>query len=132
MVAARFSRTVDPRALVRSVRRRTGLDERKAEQALAAVVRELGGCLTVGEAFNLAELLPRPLARECRLGALSGGAARFSPEAFIRAVAERERVTRDEAARRVASVLAALREQLPEERLGRLAEELARLRALQG
>lgn len=116
----RFSRRVDHRELVRSVRRRAGLDQRGAELALASVARELAGSLTIGEAFNLAELLPPSLARECRSGAYSAAPSRFAPRALVIAVAERERVTPEEAARHIDAVLAALREQLPAGRFAAL------------
>lgn len=130
-MAGRDSRKADYRELVRSVRRRAGLDQRAAERALASVVRELAGSLKIGEAFNLAELLPPPLARECRNGAYSAAPARFAPRALITAVAERERVTPEEAARHVDAVLAALREQLPAARLAALLDAPS-LRSLPG
>jgi len=126
-VPGRFARAVDERALQRAVRRRAGLDGRAADRALRAVLREVAGGPTIGEAFDLAELLPGPLARECRLGALAGGPVRFSPRALVQAVAERERVTPEEATRHVTAVLTALREQLPDGRFDYLGELAARL-----
>jgi uncharacterized protein (DUF2267 family) len=117
-MGGRFVRNVDHRQLVGSVRQRTGLDERAAERALVSVVRELAGCLTIGEAFNLAELLAPPLGRACREGAYAAGPCRFAPWGLVTAIAERERLTSEEAADLVAAVLAALREQLPEDRYG--------------
>jgi uncharacterized protein (DUF2267 family) len=100
-------------------------DPAPAEEAASVVLEELGACLTWGEAQNLADCLPQPMAARVRSATnLVEGTARFSGPAFVARVAERQGLDRAEAERRVGAVLTALREQLPAVRFGHLTEEL--------
>jgi uncharacterized protein (DUF2267 family) len=109
---------------------RAGIDDRRAaERSLRSVAHELAGCLTWGEAQNIADELPEPLASDVRLGSFGTAMARFSARAFVSRIAERDGVDLDEARRRAAAFLSLLREELPQADVELMQEELARWRA---
>lgn len=119
-------------ALVRRVSKLAGLPDSAAHSTLVAVLAELGGALTWGEAQNLAEQLPPPLAAGIRARALEPGGARYSPEGFVRLVSEDLRVSGEEGRRRTRAVLDALRDQLQPDRFHALVEELPTFAPLLG
>jgi uncharacterized protein (DUF2267 family) len=82
-----------------------GLSREQAERATTATLATLAERLTGGEARDLAEQLPEPLA-----GALTDGepAERFDAAEFVRRVAEREGVTEDQARAHARAVFAAI------------------------
>jgi uncharacterized protein (DUF2267 family) len=111
---------------IRAFAERAGIGRpEEAELSAVHITYELAGCLTWGEAQNLADRLPEPLASAMRAGSYSTAMARFSARAFVSRVAERDRVSEEEARRRVAAFLSLLREQLPSRLLEHLEEELA-------
>ena len=111
-------------SLVRRVGELTDLSDPVAHPALVAVLAELGGALTWGEAQNLAERLPPSLAAGIRARAVEPGVSRYSAENFVRLVAEDLGVPQEEARRRTRAVLRALRDQLPQDRFHAVVEEL--------
>jgi uncharacterized protein (DUF2267 family) len=94
----------------------------EAERAAVAVLGELGGCLSWPVAQSLAAGLPRPLRQPLNRRSFASSMSRFSPRAFVRAVAEHERVDLKRAAHDTRAVLLALDETLP----GFLTEHLHR------
>lgn len=110
---------------LREYQRRSGIQNRdEAERSAANLAEELGGCLTWGEAQNLAEGLPRPIAIRLREGSFNTAMARFSPRSFVSRVAELDGVSFEEGRRRVVAFLSVLAEHLPVTRLEHLREEL--------
>ena len=115
---------------VRAFAERAGIDRRdEAERSAVHIALELGGCLTWGEAHNLAEQVPEPLASALRAGSYGTAMARFSAMAFISRIAERDGVSLEQARRRVTAFLTILREEVPSSRQERLEEELASWKA---
>jgi uncharacterized protein (DUF2267 family) len=110
--------------LTRRVGELGDLSDAAAHPTLMAVLAELGGALTWGEAQNLAEQLPPPLGAGIRARALEPGVSRYSPQSFVRLVAEDLGVSEEEGRERVRAVLAALRDQLNPDRFHALVEEL--------
>ena len=109
----------------RDYQRRSGIQNRdEAELSAAHVAEELGGCLTWGEAQNLAEGLPKPIATMLRNGSFNTAMARFSPRSFESRVAELDGVSFAEGRRRVIAFLNVLAEHLPTTRLEHLRQEL--------
>lgn len=105
---------------------RAGIGSRdQAERSAVHIVGELGGCLTWGEAHNLAGQMPEPLAGALRDGSQGTAMARFSARAYVARVAERDGIGPKEARRRVVAFLETLREELPSRELEPLEEELA-------
>ncbi len=100
-------------------------DREEVERSARTIAYELGGCLTWGEAQRLAGQLPDPLADAIREGSFGTAMARFSAWAFVRRVAERDRISLEEARRRVFAFLALVREELPRSDVERLEDELA-------
>ena len=119
-------------SLVRRVGELARLPDADAHATLVAVLAELGGALTWGEAQNLAERLPSPLAAGIRARALEPGVSRYSPETFVRLVSEDLDVPVEEGRRRTRSVLEALRDELHAERFHALVEELPTFAPLLG
>lgn len=111
---------------LRQYQRRSGIQNRlEAEWSAANVAEKLGGCLTWGEAQNIAESLPEPIATSLREGSFNTAMARFSPRSFVSRVAELDGVSFEEGRRRVVAFLSILAEHLPVTRLEHLREELA-------
>lgn len=111
---------------LREYQRRSGIQNRdEAELSAAHVAEELGGCLTWGEAQNLAEELPEPISTILRNGSFNTAMARFSPRSFVSRVAELDGVSFEEGRRRVIAFLNILAEHLPTTRLEHLRQELA-------
>jgi uncharacterized protein (DUF2267 family) len=111
---------------IREFQRRAGIESRdEAERSAAYVAEELGGCLTWGEAQNLAAWLPEPLATALRKGSFNTAMARFSPRAFSSRVAELDGIGVEEARRRILAFLGILTESLSASRLVHLRQELA-------
>lgn len=109
---------------------RSGIqDRREAERSALHIADALGGCLTWGEAQNIADELPDPLAGALREGAFGTAMARFSVRTFVARIAEREGIGGAAAQRRASAFLTLLREQLPGADVARLEQELARWRA---
>jgi uncharacterized protein (DUF2267 family) len=105
---------------------RAGIGSREAaERSAAHIAYVLGGCLTWGEAHNLADRMPEPLASALREGSQGTTMARFSARAFVARVAERDGISLEEARRQVVAFLEILREELPSRELEPLEEELA-------
>src|SRR5262245_65926390 len=97
--------------LIREFQRRAGIESRdEAERSAAHVAEQLGGCLTWGEAQNLAAWLPEPLAMALRKGSFNTAMARFSPRAFSSRVAELDGIGVEEARRRILAFLGILTE----------------------
>lgn len=119
-------------SLVRGVGEVAGIPDSDAHSALVAVLAELGGALTWGEAQNLAEHLPRPLDAGIRARALEPGGSRYSSESFVRLVSEDLRVPVQEGRRQTRAVLEALRDHLPPDRFHALTEELPTFAPLLG
>jgi uncharacterized protein (DUF2267 family) len=94
----------------------------EAERAAVAVLGELGGCLSWPVAQNLAACLPKPLRQPLSRRSFASSMSRFSPRAFVKAVAEQERVDVQRAAHDTRAVLVALDQTLP----GFLTEHLHR------
>ena len=78
----------------------------------------------MGEAQNLAEGLPEPIATRLREGSFNTAMARFSLRSFVSRVAELDGVGFEEGRRRVVAFHSILAEHLPVTRLERLREEL--------
>jgi uncharacterized protein (DUF2267 family) len=97
---------------VARVGERTGLDRDAALRATEAVLETLAERISRGEVEDLAIELPLELRRPLERGdARSHGAARKMPlDEFLRAVAEREGVSPDEAREHAHAVFATLRE----------------------
>jgi hypothetical protein len=124
---------VDESALVDGVVRRTGLSQEEARKAVMVVASELGEALTWGEAFNVADGLSGRPARAMRAAApTTGGSNRYSPEMFLRIIAERLGSDPAGAEVRVVAVLLTLRDLLPGDRFAAIVEELPNHGALLG
>ena len=124
---------IDESALVKGVVRRTGLSPHAAQAALMAVASELGQALTWGEASNVADQLSGAPARAMRTAApTTGGGNRYSPEMFLRIIAERLGTDAGGAEVRVVAVLLSLRDLLPSDRFAAIVEELPNHAALLG
>jgi uncharacterized protein (DUF2267 family) len=119
-------------SLVGRVVNLAGLPDDAAYATVVAVLAELGGALTWGEAQNLAERLPRPLDAGIRARALEPGVSRYSSENFVRLVSEDLRIPVDEGRRRTRAVLEALRDHLHPDRVHALVEELPTFAPLLG
>lgn len=119
-------------SLVRRVGEVAGLPDSAAHSTLVAVLAEIGGALTWGEAQNLAGQLPPPLAAGIRARSLEPGVARYSPQGFVRLVSEDLRVPEEEGRRRTGAVLEALRDRLHSDRFHALVEELPTFAPLLG
>ena len=124
---------VDESALVDGVVRRTGLSQDEARRAVNMVAAELGQALTWGEAFNVADQLSGAPARAMRAAAPStGGSNRYSPQMFLRILAERLGTDPGGAEVRVVAVLLTLRDLLPGDRFAAIVEELPNHETLLG
>jgi uncharacterized protein (DUF2267 family) len=105
---------------------RAGIDGRPdAERSARSIVYQLGGCLSWGLAQNVADELPEPLAGALRDGSFGTAMARFSAQAFVERLAERDRVGLEVARRRASAFLSLLREELPRSDVVLMDEELA-------
>jgi uncharacterized protein (DUF2267 family) len=124
---------IDESALVDGVVRRTGLSPEDAQAAVMAVASELGEALTWGEAYNVADQLSGGPARAMRAAApTTGGGNRYSPEMFLRIIAERLGTDAGGAEVRAVAVLLSLRDLLPSDRFAAIVEELPNHAALLG
>jgi uncharacterized protein (DUF2267 family) len=114
--------------VVELVEERTGLDEDRARRALDAVLETLAERIAGGEVDDLVAQLPAELGDPLRRGseASGGKAQRMSLQQFLARVAERERVSTEEAADHARAVFRALRELLPERELRDVMAELPR------
>jgi uncharacterized protein (DUF2267 family) len=99
---------VDYQTFTRTVARRAGLPADAAERIEQATLRTLADRIGGGEAQDLASQLPKPL--QDALRPPREEAEPFDVEEFVRRVAERGNVTREEARTGVAAVLTTLRE----------------------
>ena len=97
----------------------------EAERAAIAVVGELAGCLSWPVAQNLAAFLPRPFRQQFSRRSFASSMSRFSSAAFVRRVAEHERVDLNRAALDTRAVLLALDQTLPKYLADQLHRELA-------
>jgi uncharacterized protein (DUF2267 family) len=121
-------RAVSYREFVSAVQAAGGLETpQEAERAAAAVVGELAGCVTWPVRQNLAAWLPGPLRQLVTRRSFESSMSRFSPPAFLRAVAEQERVDLKRAARDTRAVLQALDQTLPAFLTDHLHRELSSL-----
>jgi len=99
----------------------------EAERAALAVLGELAGCLSWPVGQNLAACLPRSVRRLLSRRSFESSMNRFSPPAFLKAVAQEERVDLGRAALDTRAVLLALDQALPEFLVEQLHRELASL-----
>jgi uncharacterized protein (DUF2267 family) len=99
----------------------------EAAAAAKAALGELGGCLSWPQAQHLAAWLPRPLRQLVRLRSFESSMSRFAPHAFVKMVAEQERVSLKRAAHDTRAVLLALDQTLPKFLADQLHSELASL-----
>ena len=121
-------RTIGYRELVSAIQKAGAIETAaKAERAAEAVLGELGGCLSWPVAQTLAASLPRPVRQTLSRRSFQSSMSRFSPQAFVRSVAERERVDLTQAARHTRAVLLALEQTLPGFLVEHLHRELAAL-----
>ncbi|MCW3064035.1 MAG: hypothetical protein JWN32_1207 [Solirubrobacterales bacterium] len=113
-------------AIVERVAERAGLDRDQAQAATDAVLETLADRISGGEVDDLEEQLPPELHPPLERGkAESNGAARRMPlDEFIRAIAEREGVTPDEAREHARAVFATLREFVDDKEIGDIAAQL--------
>jgi len=99
---------MDYQTFTRTVARRAGLPPDEAERIEQATLRTLADRISGGEAQDLASQLPKPL-QDARRPPREE-AEPFDVEEFVRRVAERGNVTREEARTGGAAVLTTLRE----------------------
>ena len=101
---------------IERVARRAGLARDEAVRATQAVLEALGERISAGQVDDLAARLPVELEQPLKRGkARSKGAARpLSLDEFVRAIADREGATADEAQEHARAVLATLREAVGE------------------
>jgi uncharacterized protein (DUF2267 family) len=99
----------------------------EAERAARAVLNELAGSLSWPVGQDLAACLPRPVRQLLSRRSFDSSMSRFSPRAFVRSVAEQERVDLKRAARDTRAVLLALDQAVPKFLADHLREELASL-----
>ncbi len=124
---------VDESALVDGVVRRSGLSREEARNAVMVVSSELGQALSWGEAANVADELSGEPARAMRAAApTTGGSNRYSPQMFVRVVAEQLGTDPGGAEVRVVAVLLTLRDLLPRDRFAAMVEELPKYGTLLG
>jgi uncharacterized protein (DUF2267 family) len=121
-------RTVSYRELISAVQAAGAMETPgEAERAVLAVLGELAGCVTWPLRENLAACLPGPLRKVVSRRSFQSSMSRFSPPAFLRAVAEQERVDRTRAAHDTRAVLLVLDQTLPGFLTDQLHSELASL-----
>ena len=101
--------------------------DREAERAAIATLGVLRGCLSWPAGQNLAACLPRPVRKLPSSRSFTSSMCRFSPPAFVKGVAEEERVDLKRAAHDTRAVLLALDRTLPKFLADQLHGELASL-----
>jgi uncharacterized protein (DUF2267 family) len=101
--------------------------DREAERAAIATLGVLCGCLSWPVGQNLAACLPRPVRKLLSSRSFTSSMCRFSPPAFVKGVAEAERVDLKRAAHDTRAVLLALDRTLPKFLADQLHGELASL-----
>jgi uncharacterized protein (DUF2267 family) len=89
------------------------------------VLSELGGCLAWPVTQNLAAYLPRSFRELVGRRSFESSMSRFSAPAFLRGVADQERVDRNLAARHTRAVLLALDRTMPGFLMEQVHRELA-------
>jgi uncharacterized protein (DUF2267 family) len=99
----------------------------EADRAAMAVLAELVGCLSWPAGQNLASCFPRPVRQLLSRRSFESSMNRFSPPAFLKGVAQQERVDLKRAARDTRAVLLALDQTLPEFLTEQVHRELAAL-----
>jgi uncharacterized protein (DUF2267 family) len=97
----------------------------QAERAALAVLGELAGSISWPVRQNLTPYLPRPARQLISRRSFESSMSRFSHQAFVRAVAEQERVDLERAAHDTRAVLLALDRSLPPFLSDQLHRELA-------
>jgi uncharacterized protein (DUF2267 family) len=107
-----FAGTLPYEQFLDRVAAETGLDQDKARWATEAVLEALGVRITAGEADDLMPYLPPELRPALTRGLVEGGpgAVALPLEAFVERIAERERVTPEEATAHARAVFSVLRE----------------------
>jgi uncharacterized protein (DUF2267 family) len=124
----RQGQTIGYREFVSAVQEVGAIDTTAdAERAAVAVLGELGGCLSWPVAQNLAASLPKPIRQKLSRRSFGSSMSRFSAGAFVKSVAEQERVDPNRAARHTRAVLLALDQALPRFLVEHLHRELAAL-----
>jgi len=101
--------------------------DREAERAAIATLGVLWGCLSWPVGQNLAACFPRPVRKLLSRRSFTSSMCRFSPPAFVKGVAEEERVDLKRAAHDTRAVLLALDRTLPKFLADQLHGELASL-----
>src|ERR1700761_768385 len=106
---------MDQKVLIRSVAERSMLSREESADITRAVLDGLAGQLGEGEAKRLTLDLPDAMTEQLRASRRRHGAHPIEVTKFIRQVAERTRLTENEARAGTAAVLAALRESMSPE-----------------
>jgi uncharacterized protein (DUF2267 family) len=126
--ARRRGRAINYREFISAVQEVGSMETAgEAERAAIAVLGELAGCLSWPVGQDLAACLPRPVRQLLSRRSFESSMNRFSPPAFLKDVAQQERVDLKRAARDTRAVLLALDQTLPEFLTAQVHGELASL-----
>jgi uncharacterized protein (DUF2267 family) len=108
--------SIDHEELQRRVMERSGLDREQVDRALLAVLEALAVRITAGQVDDLEQLLPVEVRQALESGRARarGKAVPMPLDAFLEAIADREGVTKSQAAEHARAVLRVLRETVGE------------------
>jgi uncharacterized protein (DUF2267 family) len=114
---------VDPREVIDAVAASAGVSPEKAASIIRATLQTLSERLTRGEARDLEAQLPKPFREPLRFSR-SERAESFGLDEFVRRVSRRARVSEEEAAAGVRTVLVKIREAVDDKEWGDVMAQL--------